>query len=128
MRRTDDILRLALAAVWLLSALASWRYPEAQSLALLDRIGLTGEEARAALYAGITLDALMGLLTLLPRLGAQKWLWLSQGTIILGYSLIIIVWLPEYALHPIGALIKNIPLLAILWIFLRKAGVNNEPV
>ncbi len=130
MRRTDDILRMALAAVWLLSALASWRYPEAQSMALLDRVGLTGEAARAALYAGITLDALMGLLTLLPRLATHAWLWLGQGMVILAYSLIILIWLPEYAWHPFGALIKNIPLVAILWVLLRSAreGGKHEPV
>lgn len=108
MRRTDDFLRMALAAVWLLSALASWRYPEAQSMVLLDRVGLTGKAARAALYAGITVDALMGLLTLLPRLATHAWLWLGQGIVILAYSIIILIWLPEYAWHPFGALIKNI--------------------
>ncbi len=128
MMRTETLLRLSLAAVWLLSALASWQYPEAQSMALLDRVGLTGAAAHAALYAGIALDALMGVLTLLPRLAMQRWLWLAQGAVMITYSVIIIIWLPEYAWHPFGALIKNIPLLAILWILLRSARRKHDPV
>jgi hypothetical protein len=33
--------------------------------------------------------------------------------------------LPDYALHPFGILIKNIPLLAILWILWRDASLQK---
>ncbi len=128
MMRTETLLRLSLAAVWLLSALASWQYPEAQSMAMLARVGLLGTAAHAALYAGIALDALMGVLTLLPRLATRRWLWLAQGAVMITYSIIIMIYLPEQAWHPFGALIKNIPLLAILWILLRGARRKHEPV
>jgi hypothetical protein len=113
------LLRLALASVWLLSAIASLYYPHAQSMALLERTGLSGAAAYSALYAGIALDAAMGLLTLANLRGLQKWLWLAQGIVIVTYSVIIALYLPEYALHPFGVLIKNIPLLAILLILWR---------
>ena len=58
----------------------------------------------------------MGILTLLKPGQWQKWLWLIQAIIILTYTLIIIIALPEYATHPFGVLIKNIPILAILWL------------
>lgn len=115
-----SILRMALASVWLLTALASWLYPEAQSLALLQRTGLSGNTARSALYTGVAMDALMGVLTLLDLHTRQKWLWLAQGVVIITYSAIIALCLPEYALHPFGVLIKNLPLLAILWILWRQ--------
>ena len=91
--------------------------------------GTERNHAFSALYAGITLDAAMGILTLINLRAMQKWLWLAQGIVIVTYSIIIAIYLPEYALHPFGMLIKNIPLLAILWILWRvpnrKAGEQH---
>lgn len=124
-----QLLRLSLASVWLLTAAASWIYPQDQSMTLLERVGLNGTTAFSALYAGIMLDVAMGLLTLINLRAMQKWLWLAQGMVIVTYSIIIAIYLPEYALHPFGMLIKNIPLLAILWILWRvsnrKAGEQH---
>lgn len=115
------VLRLSLACVWLLTAAASLMYPQAQKMAMLERVGLYGTSALSALYAGIALDAAMGMLTLLNLRKMQKWLWLAQGLVIMIYSIIIAIYLPDYALHPFGVLIKNIPILAILWILWREA-------
>lgn len=120
-----QLLRLSLAAVWLLTAAASMAYPQAQNLAMLERVGLHGEAALVALYAGILLDAAMGVLTLINLRTMQKWLWLTQGIVIITYSLIIAIYLPDYALHPFGVLIKNIPILAILWILWREAKLQK---
>lgn len=122
MNNNFTLLRLSLAAVWLLTALASWHFPQAESLALLAQTGLQGSAALAALYAGITLDAAMGLLTLLNLHAMQKWLWLAQGIVIISYSSIIVIFLPEYALHPFGILSKNLPMLAILWLLWKASG------
>ncbi|HEY6094217.1 MAG TPA: DoxX-like family protein [Gallionellaceae bacterium] len=122
----DQIMRRSLAAVWLLTALASWHYPQAQRLALLQRTGLDGNAALAALYAGIALDALLGVLTLLDLRHLQKWLWLAQGLVIIAYSVIILLCLPEYALHPFGMLIKNLPILAMLWMLWRSEPPHKE--
>ncbi len=114
------ILRVALASVWLFTALLSWQYPQAQSLNLLGQVGLTGDVARHALHAGIIVDAIMGVLTLLNLRTLKKWLWPIQGMVIITYSVIIACYLPDYAWHPFGILIKNTPLLAMLWILWRK--------
>ncbi len=114
-------LRYSLASVWLLTALASLAWPQEESLALLARTGLAGHAALAALYAGITADLLMGILTLLKPSHWQRWLWPAQAAVILTYSVIILIQLPEIALHPFGMLIKNIPILTILWILWRNA-------
>jgi hypothetical protein len=88
---------------------------------MLERIGLHGSGGIAALYAGIMLDTAMGLLTLLNLRTMQKWLWLAQGIVILSYSIIILIFLPEYALHPFGMLSKNLPMLAILWVLWQES-------
>jgi hypothetical protein len=36
--------------------------------------------------------------------------------VIVGYTAIITLWLPEYWLHPYGPVLKNLPLLAVLWL------------
>ena len=119
MNNNLKLLRLSLAAVWLLTAVASWAYPQDQSLALLAHVGLSGVVAYSALYAGIALDLVMGILTLVNLRILQKWLWPTQAIVIIIYSAIIAIYLPEYALHPFGMLIKNLPILAILWILWR---------
>ena len=116
MTSKNTLLRLSVAAVWLLTAAASLAYPHEQSIALLERVGLRGNIADMALYAGIAMDVLMGVLSLLNFRSLQKWLWPLQGGVIIVYSLIIAVCLPDYALHPFGVLIKNLPILAILWL------------
>ena len=119
------LLRLSLAWVWLFTALASSRYPQAQSLALLQAVGLEGQQALFALYSGIVLDALMGVLTLVNPRTLQPWLWLTQAVVTLFYSLIIALYLPDYAWHPFGILIKNIPLLIILWLLWQDVKSNK---
>jgi hypothetical protein len=126
MINNTQLLRLSLAAVWLLTALASWHYPQTKSLALLERVGLSGTTALIALYAGIALDAAMGALTLINLRTLQKYLWLMQGVVIMTYSFIIAICLPEYALHPFGVLIKNIPMLTMLWVLWRKSKQTNQ--
>lgn len=125
MAKTIPLLRLTLAGVWLLTAAASLAYPQAQSVAMLERVGLHGKIALAALYAGIALDTAMGVLTLINLRTMQQWLWLMQGAVIVTYSSIIAIYLPDYALHPFGMLIKNIPLLAILWILWRDTSLQT---
>jgi hypothetical protein len=42
------------------------------------------------------------------------WLWRFQIALIIGYTLIISVALPEFWLHPFGPVLKNVPLLAAI--------------
>ena len=128
MTSKNTLLRLSVAAVWLLTAAASLAYPHDQSIALLERVGLRGNIADMALYAGIAMDVLMGVLSLLNFRSLQKWLWPLQGGVIIVYSLIIAVCLPDYALHPFGVLIKNLPSLAILWLLWCEAKQGDANV
>ncbi|MBT9569328.1 MAG: DoxX-like family protein [Thiobacillus sp.] len=112
--------RLSLAVVWLVTgALSLGVYPKADSLLLLEHVGLHAETALIALYLAATMDIVLGLLTLLvPRKG----LWLFQATLIVVYTLIISIWLPEFWLHPFGPVLKNIPILVLLGLLHKYEG------
>jgi len=113
-------IRLTLAAVWLVTgALSLGIYPLEDSLALLSRIGLAGTSALVALYLGAMTDIALGLLTLFVR---SKSLWIVQGLLILAYTLIISIGMPEFWLHPFGPLLKNLPILLLLWLLYQHEG------
>jgi hypothetical protein len=108
------LLRLSLAAVWILTAIVSFGlYPAEHSYALLQRTGVPPAWQAAALYGAAALDLLLGVLTLWP-LRSTRPLWAAQIALILGYTLVISVSLPEYWLHPYGPISKNLPMLALL--------------
>jgi uncharacterized protein YbjT (DUF2867 family) len=108
------VLMGAVAFVWIATAIVSAGvYPVEESLALLARVGLTGAVAAIALYGAAVLDLALGMATLvLPG----RWLWRIQALLIVGYTAIITVFLPEQWLHPYGPVTKNLPLLAALWL------------
>jgi hypothetical protein len=118
MTRLDvKVMRHALAIVWLATGLiVLCIYPKEDSLQLLARVGLKGIAADAVLYLGAILDLVMGVLTLTLR---RRWLWQWQALLIVGYTIIISIWLPEFWSHPFGPLLKNIPILALLWLLYR---------
>jgi hypothetical protein len=60
------------------------------------------------------MDLLIGIAILTLR--RRGWLWLAQIAVILGYTLIISVKLPEYWAHPYGPILKNLPMLVAIWL------------
>jgi uncharacterized protein YbjT (DUF2867 family) len=107
------ILRLSVALVWIVTGVLSLGvYPLEQSYALLARVGLSGVLAAVALYAAALLDLALGVAILLMR--RRIVLWRLQMALIVGYTLIITVALPEYWLHPFAPVLKNLPLLAAI--------------
>ncbi len=118
------LLRGSLAAVWIGTAIvSSGLYPVADSLALLGRVGASGELAWVLLYGAAFFDLLLGLATLLwPSRGL--W-WLQLGLI--GFYTAAITWrLPEYWLHPYGPILKNLPMLAALGLLLALEPVKGD--
>jgi len=106
------LLRSVLACVWIGTALvSSFAYPTADSLALLHRVHINGVAAWGALYAAILLDFLFGIATLTHPC---RRLWGLQGALVLVYSVIIGIALPEFLSHPFAPVLKNLPILAIL--------------
>ena len=107
------LLRLSVALVWIVTGILSLGvYPLDASYELLGRVGLADGAATAALYSAGALDIVLGLATLLP--GRRRWLWRAQIALIVGYSAIITVFLPEYWMHPFGPLTKNLPMIAAI--------------
>ena len=109
------LLRVAVALVWIVTGIVSLGvYPVSASLDLLARVGLHGSLALVALYVAAVLDLAVGIATLVMH--KRQWLYVFQALVILGYTAIITAWLPEYWLHPYGPVLKNLPLLAALWL------------
>jgi len=111
------LLRLSIAFTWLSAGLVSaFLYPTAQSYAMLHTLGATDWIAPFLLYGAAGLDILLGLATL-----SARWVRLAgmmQIAVMLTYTAIITVFLPEYWLHPFGPVVKNLPLLAATLIML----------
>lgn len=112
-------LRWSVALLWIWTGIVSLGlYPVADSLALLGRVGLEGVPARIALYGAAALDLVLGVATLAVPARRRGAVWAAQLLLVLGYTALITLFLPEYWLHPYGPVSKNLPLLAaiaLLW-------------
>jgi len=107
-------IRLVLAIVWIVTGILSFGlFSQQESLQLLAAVGLHGAAAKVALYGSASLDLLLGVLTLARP---SIWLWRFQAALILFYSIVIAIFLPYYWLHPFGPLLKNLPILLLLWL------------
>jgi uncharacterized protein YbjT (DUF2867 family) len=112
------MLRMSIAVVWIATGLVSLGlYPVADSYALLARTGITGAFAPVMLYGAALLDFAFGIATLAMK--KRRALWLAQIALIVFYTVVISFRLPEFWLHPYGPLLKNLPMLAALWLLLE---------
>lgn len=106
------LLRGALALMWIWTGIVSLGlYPVAQSYELLARLAITGVPATILLYGAGLLDLALGaaILALKPPRW-RRWMWRTQIALVLGYTLLISIGLPEFWLHPYGPIVKNLPL------------------
>ena len=110
---TLPMLRLAVAAVWLFTAVVSFGvFPVDQSRELLARVGAEGGFATLLLYGAAGTDLALGLAVLcLPH---RRWVWVAQLLLIAGYTALITWRLPEFWWHPFGPILKNLPMLAAI--------------
>jgi hypothetical protein len=117
-----QLARFTLATLWLVTgALSLGIYPQQDSLSLLARIGLHGSPALATLYLAAALDIALGMLTILMP---SRALWIAQAMLVVAYTLIISLWLPEFWLHPFGPILKNLPVLMLLWLLYKNEGIQ----
>ena len=97
-------MRIGIAVIWLWTAYVSWYvHPHDASMNLLRRTGIV-DHGEAVLAASCMLDLLMGLATLFYARSRIFW---TQFALVAGYSLIIVVKLPEFLMHPFGEISKN---------------------
>jgi uncharacterized protein YbjT (DUF2867 family) len=112
------VLRLSLALVWIVTGVVSLGlYPVQQSYELLARAGVPPVLQPAMLYGAAAFDLVLGALTLWP-MRDRRWLWWTQVGLILFYTAVITLKLPEFWLHPYGPVLKNLPILAVLLLLL----------
>lgn len=104
-------LRLSVAFIWLATGLLSMLVPASREMgfAYLAQVGITGGLAATALYGTCLLEVALGLATAVGwRIGLCGAI---QLALVLGFTAILTVGLPELWLHPFGPLTKNIPIL-----------------
>lgn len=116
---TQRVLRYSLVAVWLWTGVVSLTQWQQESTALLQAGGIHHSGVQAWLIgSGAALDVVLGLLLLL-RPGR-----LAYGAALLGMAAMTLTatWmLPGLWLHPLGPLLKNLPIAAALHVLWQSA-------
>ena len=114
----------SLAIMWIWTAITSaFLYPVDKSYELLAATGLTGQYATTALFGASALDFLIGI-ALMFRFQLRVFCWF-QIALILTYTAILSVAIPDLWLHPFGPLTKNIPILAVILVVLAFQEKKN---
>jgi DoxX-like family len=120
------LLRMSLVVVWLATAVVSAIELRGQSAGLLQAAGMTDAAwINALIWAGVALDALLGLaLWLMPR-ASVYWCALASMAVMTAVASLM---LPSLWLHPLGPLLKNIPLAAMLWVLIQSTKNNEKEI
>lgn len=119
---TIACLRASLVFVWLATAMVSVLELHGQSRELLDGVPTPWLAtmpwlATATILAGAGVDAILGL-----------WLAFRPGRMVYWAALVMMGLMtvlataihPQWWLHPLGPLTKNLPIAAILWVLLQE--------
>jgi uncharacterized protein YbjT (DUF2867 family) len=107
------LLRLSVAGLWLVTAMISALLPhDSGVLNLLARCGFEGDAGTAMWIASCTLNTLLAV-AVLHRPGA--WTYALQIGAVLGYTFTAAWHMPELTIDHCGPLLKNLPLLALLF-------------
>lgn len=114
------LLCMAIAALWFISGLVSLGiFPLEQSYAMLAATGIPPALQPLLLFGAAATDIALGFAVLLA--GGRPLVWRLQILLVVFYTVVITVWLPQFWLHPFGPLSKNIPLLASFYMLQRLA-------
>jgi hypothetical protein len=122
MTRPDDdrLLRFSLVAVWLFTAFASIVELDGQSRRVLADAGMASP---AWLVEGVILGGAAADLAV----GIALWRWPVRASYAAALALMTVMTLvatvlqPSLWLHPLGPLLKNLPIAALLWHLMRRA-------
>lgn len=108
------LLRWSLIAVWLGTAAVSLLELEGQSAQLLHAAGLSQPLlVQALIVSGAAADLALGLALWLRPVRTT---YLAALALMLLMTLAATVLLPALWLHPLGPLLKNLPIAALLWV------------
>ena len=115
----DRLLRLSLVAVWLFTAVASIVELNGQSRQVLAEAGIASPPwlVQSLIVGGAAADLAIGL-ALWWRPGRASYL-AALGLMVLMTAVATILQ-PTLWLHPLGPLLKNLPIAALLWHLYRR--------
>jgi len=116
----DRLLRLSLVAVWLFTAVASIVELNGQSREVLAAAGITSPPwlVQLLIGGGAAADLVVGI---------ALWRWPGRASygaalaLMVAMTLVATVLQPSLWLHPLGPLLKNLPIAALLWHLYRRA-------
>lgn len=115
--KVPNYVYLSLSVLWLYSGLVPILFNQADSLAMLHRMHIPSGLDWLLFIGASVLDVVYGVL-ILTKFRYHPYLWLAQFATVAVYSVLIAVFLPENFTHPFAPLIKNLPILAIIfWLF-----------
>jgi hypothetical protein len=117
---TDGLLRASLVAVWLFTAVASLVELNGQSREVLAAAGIASPPwlVQLLIVGGAAADLLAGI---------ALWRWPGRASyavalaLMLAMTFVATVLQPSLWLHPLGPLLKNLPIAALLWHLYRRA-------
>jgi hypothetical protein len=118
---TDRLLRHSLVAVWLLTAVASLIELNGQSREVLAAARIASPQwlVQGLIVGGAVADLAVGI---------ALWRWPGRASyaaalaLMLAMTVVATVLQPGLWLHPLGPLLKNIPIAALLWHLYRRAA------
>ena len=118
---TDRLLRYSLVAVWLFTAVASFVELNGQSREVLAAAGIASPQwlVQALIVGGAVADLAVGI---------ALWRWPGRASYVAALALMLVMTVvatvlqPGLWLHPLGPLLKNIPIAALLWHLYRRAA------
>ncbi|WP_398499598.1 DoxX-like family protein [Variovorax sp.] len=116
----DRLLRLSLVAVWLVTAIVSIVELDGQSRRVLAEAGIASPPwlVQLLIVGGAAADLVVGL-ALWWRPGRASYL-AALGLLLL-MTAVATGLQPALWLHPLGPLLKNLPIAALLWHLYRRA-------
>lgn len=111
------LLILSIAFIWIYTGIISaFVYPIESSKLLLQPFGIEGSFAAFTIYSTATIDIVLGVATLLCY--RLRLIGMLQIAMIVAYTLLITLYMPEQWLHPFGPISKNIPLLVAILVMM----------
>lgn len=115
----DRLLRFSLVAVWLLTAVASMIELDGQSSKVLAEAGIASPSwlVRCLIIGGAAADLFIGI-ALWWRPGRASYL--AASVLLLVMTAAATLLQPDLWLHPLGPLLKNLPIAALLWYLYRR--------
>lgn len=108
------VIRLTLAALWLASGILGLSLPAQEFLPLIAQAGLPDGIAIGAARLGGVVDITIAIA--LIRAWRPPMVAAVQGVMVLGYTAAFTLLAPTLWALPLGGLLKNIPILALIWV------------